>query len=695
MKQIKFVIVVATILLAFSPLSAKELFKLSANIDPIKNISITESGNFILLSFYLNSSTKRLINSKGEVLLDFNLNIPSSILPMTFSGNDSIVVYSKKEKSKYYIEKFNIYSKDTSRVLLETNSNIATLVPNLQFNRYIGIDSSFSIFCWDAETGKQILKPDSALDLWCYSVSASQYSGKVLCVQNNRFIVYDFDSGKVINNISTPVSTFFKAYFHKDGQLVSIYDQFGEFETYNIYSGELKCKYKVNTDLRGIKFFANDSLYLAGNTIYKTISGEEFHVFNLSEQGVLAYNLLVMGDSLFAIVGYNNLYICNLKSFKVSQVFDLGNKYSPDFTNNNEVIGWSMGGNSYFTCNFDKSNFKEYRMPSSLGIYEFINQKNIFTCKYKDTFYLFDVTKNEIIESYSIGTKISDFRFSDDLKYCSFATNNGKTNIMNWQSKVLIDTACSDCIFSYYFSPDSYYCFSMTYNNPLINIIILESSTGKIIKKLAAKSATGADFSKDGKFFIKISINPTEYVIYSIPSFDSVGTIKMNKNWEIYPIHFSNDNKNLIVGTYDTTISFVSLDSNKVYYRIGPFNTGIISYSISEDQRKIVVGLSDGSILLYDIDGILDVPEFFGKKEQPAVFPNPASSDIFVSLPQSLDFSSELKIVSLDGREVYSANLTGTNGIFKMNVSFLPDGVYILNVKSKSENYRTKFVVLK
>ena len=73
------------------------------------------------------------------------------------------------------------------------------------------------------------------------------------------------------------------------------------------------------------------------------------------------------------------------------------------------------------------------------------------------------------------------------------------------------------------------------------------------------------------------------------------------------------------------------------------------------------------------------------------VYPNPAQSDLYVSVPSAAGFS--LSLVNMIGNEVATAISGGTS--YTLPVASLPNGIYMLQINSNGQNSFQKIVVSK
>ena len=112
------------------------------------------------------------------------------------------------------------------------------------------------------------------------------------------------------------------------------------------------------------------------------------------------------------------------------------------------------------------------------------------------------------------------------------------------------------------------------------------------------------------------------------------------------------------------------------------------SSSLSSNKILTLSTRSDndlGQVETYDLDGLLNthsstVSEF-------KIYPNPASTTLNLKLNNHTEIES-ISILSLQGKRIkkYTDHLT------LIDVSFLSNGIYFIEITSGHKNYMTKFV---
>ena len=119
---------------------------------------------------------------------------------------------------------------------------------------------------------------------------------------------------------------------------------------------------------------------------------------------------------------------------------------------------------------------------------------------------------------------------------------------------------------------------------------------------------------------------------------------------------------NLIPGFYSVVITDDFLCSDSLFYQLG-VSTGTNS-------------------------------EIGGKSNNIRVFPNPSTGEIYLEGLKS-QTSYQVRIIDLSGRVLIHGTITGSTISDKLNLTFLEDGMYILNLSSTEEFYSLKLLVKK
>jgi len=76
------------------------------------------------------------------------------------------------------------------------------------------------------------------------------------------------------------------------------------------------------------------------------------------------------------------------------------------------------------------------------------------------------------------------------------------------------------------------------------------------------------------------------------------------------------------------------------------------------------------------------------------IYPNPASQSVVISMPFAINGTTELKILDITGREIYTKQLPANSGNLHttIDVSSFAKGVYILELRNEKNQYRGRFI---
>lgn len=169
---------------------------------------------------------------------------------------------------------------------------------------------------------------------------------------------------------------------------------------------------------------------------------------------------------------------------------------------------------------------------------------------------------------------------------------------------------------------------------------------------------------------------------------DSV--ITLNLFIETINVSVSNNSPDLIATTSGAIYQWLDCDNNSLIIQ-GATNQNYTAaangnYAVAITQN----GCTDTSVC-YAITGI-GLNEIKSINYSADVFPNPASKNLFINL---LGFNSEerkmISIKNILGQEIYSIVLT-KNLPQEINVSFIEDGIYVVEIKTQSTLLTKKFV---
>jgi len=111
---------------------------------------------------------------------------------------------------------------------------------------------------------------------------------------------------------------------------------------------------------------------------------------------------------------------------------------------------------------------------------------------------------------------------------------------------------------------------------------------------------------------------------------------------------------------------------------------GTFTYSVTVTTNGCSAD-DDVVITFTDCTSLDETSEMF------SIFPNPAQDELHLMI-QSECVNAELSICDLTGREVIRKSVAGQFETV-INISFLPDGVYLLRLKSDTSNHTRQIVI--
>jgi hypothetical protein len=114
----------------------------------------------------------------------------------------------------------------------------------------------------------------------------------------------------------------------------------------------------------------------------------------------------------------------------------------------------------------------------------------------------------------------------------------------------------------------------------------------------------------------------------------------------------------------------------------------VARYSVNIDEDVIV----NGEILELRQANITSVGNLTANQAID-VYPNPTNSLIWFELPLGEKSAQvNIQVYDLGGRVMLEQNSVSNGQVFELNVDNLNDGIYILQIKSMTNAYKTKFV---
>ncbi len=179
----------------------------------------------------------------------------------------------------------------------------------------------------------------------------------------------------------------------------------------------------------------------------------------------------------------------------------------------------------------------------------------------------------------------SDVEFISSRDTVLTSTINGRIFVeVNGSKQKTLLTELHDEIYDILYSPKNDYIFAATYQS---GVIILQKSTGKIVKKLQTPYwCTSLDLNRNENVLVGGCVNGNVY-FWDIQK--GFARDQLSNRSPAFAVKLYNHDRNLIVAGY--TISFWDMDSRKVLKTIHPHSTTIPAVDV-DGQSKIMVSCS-------------------------------------------------------------------------------------------------------
>lgn len=169
--------------------------------------------------------------------------------------------------------------------------------------------------------------------------------------------------------------------------------------------------------------------------------------------------------------------------------------------------------------------------------------------------------------------------------------------------------------------------------------------------------------------------------------------------------------QNTDIGTL--TISNMSLTGSSEFTLVGlpsfPINLAAnTSQSFTVDFKPTSIGTKTAQIKINNTDadessysfmiqgmGLLDVSLNDNNldNELVTIFPNPSSDETIISLKSSNNLISIVNIYDMLGKKINLDNVEKLEKQKTINTSLIPNGIYLLNIKSQSNNFTKKLII--
>jgi PKD repeat protein len=122
-------------------------------------------------------------------------------------------------------------------------------------------------------------------------------------------------------------------------------------------------------------------------------------------------------------------------------------------------------------------------------------------------------------------------------------------------------------------------------------------------------------------------------------------------------------------------------DPIHIYPEIGEYNVQLIAFNEFG---------SDTSVLIIDITQIIQ----FTQADLIRIFPNPAKEELYISFQANEDESIQFQFLNVGGQIVIADRFTIRDTNYKMDISYLPKGIYFLRIVGEQRVYTQKIFII-
>jgi hypothetical protein len=447
----------------------------------------------------------------------------------------------------------------------------------------------------------------------------------------------------------------------------------------------------------------NQNSILFNNTIYCFGTRENSNSSNLvqlSDNAVAKNNIIVNTSNGKALMGgisdYNDIYP-NLDERQaagndIHSVSFIPNFVSDTDLHTNSVLLYQKGiAIPAITEDIDGETRNN---PPCIGADEFTAPEfeigdTVTYCYYNNNF-----NTEEYI--YDIGSGYDSYQWSNGSDSSSVLINKStaELGINNYSVTVTVNgESYNDTLTVNYDLPQALlidkYCFVSgdTINISAAEAVLYRWNTGDTTQTIAVTTNNNYSVTVTDNYGCKnrdtVEFEVNNYIANINPDVD---TICKDKSIELNAVNFANDNIyelcKFVWSTSDTTNSIIF---NANDYGVGSHK---IYVDVTNKQTSLQCVSSDTAVIIVDeCSGINE-----NQKLQIVIYPNPAKDFITISRENYQD-KMIMSLTDINGKQIYYSEKNNYAPLQKIDVRYLPEGIYLLKITVNNKIYTNKIII--
>lgn len=657
---------------------------------------VSSDGEYVITSG--GEKTLKVINTKNDSL-EFYLNKKEITLCANLSKDKSKLMLLSSNDSKSNV-KLTSYDILTNYLIDSLNLNSTNYCNNFNLSddqKYIAAlfgTKNKKVFLWDAKTGLNITRFDSANHYNAYNYNFSPDNNHIAIVYDSAIKIYDYKTNLLVKEIEIKSnSNGFLKYNHDGTQLIT-YDISGNYTIYDAQTFEIISSNKID----GINI--NQILFTkVPEKILIISSDKKCYIWDYKNNKIFKILSIDITNNNLCLFNYENelLYVSgdkgdtrvwNINSDKLEKYLTNGYHYLFMFNEGKKIYNKSI----IYSTGDGKAidSIKNNIFP--------IKNTNIFGSYNDSIFYFHDANSFDVLDSINFHQTLGYLMFSDNLKYCNFVSsdNHGESLVMDIEKKTIIYKDSFEVM--KYSNNNQYGVYVNTSTNQLIIIDFIEN---KIINKIDIPifNVRAFSFSPDNKYCFIQKYNENSKM-YNLSDMSFVKEFKSN----IQPKYFSflevtPDSKYLVDASENVYIRIWDIESGELIHEYKNYNLELSSMYISPDSKYILAGYKDGTAILYNAKfGTTSIEDNIkNDNSNLSIIPNPTDGNLKLTISNLENEIVEIKIINQEGlvnKTFSNIKINSNLEELNLNISELPAGVYIVNIMNSNINISNKTVKL-